>query len=157
MRLYLVQHGEAVAKEENPERPLSAKGRADVERMAAFLARGCPPIARVIHSRKMRAVDTARLLAKVLAPDCRLEEAVNGLSPNDATNLIADAAPEWDHDTLLVGHLPHIAKLASRLITGSDEAAVADFKPGAVACLERTENGDGWSLAWLVRPELLGT
>jgi len=30
MRVYLVQHGEAVSKEENPDRPLSEKGAADV-------------------------------------------------------------------------------------------------------------------------------
>ncbi len=31
MRLYLVQHGEALAKERDPERPLSGHGRADID------------------------------------------------------------------------------------------------------------------------------
>lgn len=37
MRLYLVQHGEALRKEENPERPLSDRGQETVRRVAAFL------------------------------------------------------------------------------------------------------------------------
>ena len=38
MRLYIVQHGDAVAKDVEPERPLSEKGRADIERLAGFLS-----------------------------------------------------------------------------------------------------------------------
>ena len=33
MRLYLVQHGEAVAKEVDPDRPLSEHGREDIVRL----------------------------------------------------------------------------------------------------------------------------
>ncbi len=37
MRLYLVQHGEAVTKAVDPDRPLSEQGRADVERLAIWM------------------------------------------------------------------------------------------------------------------------
>ena len=33
MRLYLAQHGDAVEKDVNSERPLSAKGKKDVEEL----------------------------------------------------------------------------------------------------------------------------
>ena len=46
MHLYLVQHGLAQPKDENPERPLSDRGRTDVGRMASFLARTRPAISR---------------------------------------------------------------------------------------------------------------
>ena len=36
IKLYLVQHGEALPKEDDPARPLSEKGQADVRRLAAF-------------------------------------------------------------------------------------------------------------------------
>ena len=36
MRLLLVQHGEAVPESEDPDRPLSARGRAEIEAVAAF-------------------------------------------------------------------------------------------------------------------------
>jgi broad specificity phosphatase PhoE len=38
MRLYLVQHGDAVPEQLDPERPLSAAGRQDVEAVARLLA-----------------------------------------------------------------------------------------------------------------------
>ena len=38
MRLLLVQHGEAVPEQVEPARPLSARGAADVARIAEFLA-----------------------------------------------------------------------------------------------------------------------
>ena len=38
IKLYLVQHGEAVPDAENPERPLTPRGREDIRRLAAFLA-----------------------------------------------------------------------------------------------------------------------
>jgi len=37
VRLYLVQHGEAVPEEVDPTRPLSEAGKLDVERLAWFL------------------------------------------------------------------------------------------------------------------------
>ena len=39
MRVYLVQHGDAVPKEVDPDRPLSDTGRQDIERLAKFLNR----------------------------------------------------------------------------------------------------------------------
>ena len=36
MRLYLVQHGEAKKVEEDPLRPLSEKGREDIQRVAKY-------------------------------------------------------------------------------------------------------------------------
>ena len=38
MKLYLVQHGEACAKDVDPQRPLTEQGRADVDRLARLLA-----------------------------------------------------------------------------------------------------------------------
>ena len=39
MKLYLVPPGDAVAKEVDPERPLSDRGRDEVRAMAGFLRR----------------------------------------------------------------------------------------------------------------------
>ena len=40
MRLFLVQHGNALTKDMDPERGLSESGKQDVANVAAFLARG---------------------------------------------------------------------------------------------------------------------
>ncbi len=88
-----------------------------------------------------------------------MEEAASGLAPNDATDALAGAIAGWSDDTMVVGHLPFLGRLASRLVAGSEEANVAAFQPGTVACLERADDGEdggGWTLAWMVRPELLG-
>jgi phosphohistidine phosphatase len=152
MRIYLVQHGEAVPAEVDPERPLRAAGEADVRRMAAVLRGSGVSVARVLHSGKRRAERTAEVLAAALEPKVR-PEARAGLNPNDATASVAQEAAGWEQDTMLVGHLPFMARLTSRLIAGREDAGVVAFRPGSVLCLERTEQR-AWTIAWMLRPEL---
>ena len=54
----------------------------------------------------------------------------------------------------MVGHLPHMGHLASRLVTGLDDVGVVSFEPGAVACLEAGEAT--WSVVWMASPSLIG-
>ncbi len=157
MHIYLVQHGAAVPKDEDPDRPLSDSGNEDIKRMASFLARSRVAAARVIHSGKLRALETALLLAEVLGPGPVVEEAASGLGPNDSTDAFFEAIDGWTEDTIVVGHLPFMATLVSRLVTGNEDDTVVHFKPGSVACLERGENGSGWTVQWFLRPELLGS
>jgi phosphohistidine phosphatase SixA len=53
---------------------------------------------------------------------------------------------------MVVGHLPFMAGLASRLLRGDEEASTVDFRAGTAACLERESSG-AWSLAWLIHPD----
>ena len=71
MKLYLAQHGEACPKEVDPERPLTDQGREDIERLTAFLGRAGIQVTRVIDSGKLRAAQTADLLAVGRARDPR--------------------------------------------------------------------------------------
>jgi phosphohistidine phosphatase len=57
-------------------------------------------------------------------------------------------------DTMVVGHLPFMAKLVSHLVTGDDSPTLVAYQPGAVVCLELIEKD--WQINWMVRPELLG-
>ncbi|GAB4280094.1 MAG: phosphohistidine phosphatase SixA [Deferrisomatales bacterium] len=155
MRLYAVQHGEAVDKAVDPERPLSGRGRRDVERLAAFLARQDLRRVQVVHSGKTRAAQTAELLAWAV----RAEPAAPGhpgLGPEDPVEPWVEALASREDDLLLVGHLPFLDRLVSALTAGSPEAGVARFVPGTAACLERVEPG-AWRLVWLVPPEVLAT
>ena len=153
MRLYLVQHGEAVPAEVDPARPLSERGREDVEAMAAFLVQGGVRAERVWHSGKRRAEQTAAILAAALAPTVT-PEARPGLNPNDPTDAVAREAAAWDRDVMLVGHLPFMARLASRLVAGREDAGVVAFAPGSVLCLERSDP-QRWTILWMIPPELL--
>ncbi|UCG32241.1 MAG: phosphohistidine phosphatase SixA [Phycisphaerales bacterium] len=153
MKLLLVQHGDALPKEKDPERPLSPRGRSEVERLAAFLGNSGLRLTRILHSGKLRAAQTAELLAARILPDAR-PEAATGLNPNDPTEQIATRAVRWNDDVALVGHLPHMAKLAARLLTDKEDTPTVAFVPGTAACLERV-GADQWTLAWMIRPDLL--
>jgi phosphohistidine phosphatase len=74
MRLCLVQHGAALAKEVDADRPLSEHGVRDVRRVAAFLKDAGIPVTRIVHSGKARAEQTAHLLAPAFSrhPHCNV-------------------------------------------------------------------------------------
>ena len=153
MKLYLVQHGEATAKEIDPQRPLTEPGKADVGRVAAGLARAGVGIERVIHSGKTRARQTAEILAHRVAPgiEAGVSDNINPLDEPSALDLQAIA--EGD-DTMLVGHLPYMARLVAYLVTGDSENTLVDYRPGSLVCLESNEDGS-WQINWMLRPELL--
>ena len=148
MRLYLVQHGDAVPE----QRPLSAAGRREVEAVARLLASKCTRAARVAHSGKLRARQTAELLAAALAPGT-VSETMTGLNPNDPVEPVVRSIAEWTSEVMLVGHLPFLGKLVARLVAGDERKPVAAFIPGTVVCLEQGETAH-WAITWMVRPEL---
>jgi phosphohistidine phosphatase len=154
MWLYLIQHGEAVAKEENRERPLSTVGREEVEKVAEFAVRNCcgiAPTTSIRHSGKLRARQTAELLAATL--HLRQAEAADGLQPLDDPALWGKRLREMTSDLALVGHLPHLSELASLLLCGEGAGEIVRFRMGGIVALKR-ENGK-WALHWQIIPEIV--
>jgi phosphohistidine phosphatase len=154
MRLYLVQHGEALPKEVDPDRPLSDRGRRDSERLAGFLAKRDIRVARIWHSGKTRACQTAELLTAAVAPGAETG-VLAGLAPNDPAGDFAGKLADWHDDTMVVGHLPFMARLVTRLVAKNDGGTMVAYRPGSLVCLERAEDG-AWAIAWMLRPELIG-
>ncbi len=118
MRLILVRHGLAAAKSDDPQRPLTRTGRQQLARLALFLAgTGLEPV-RIAHSGKLRAQQTAEMLAACFdrPPPLSIEP---DLAPNAAPESLAQACADWHEDTILVGHLPHLARLAALLLLGN--------------------------------------
>ncbi len=152
MRLYLVQHGEAKSKEEDPSRPLTDRGVRDVKRVAEFIARANVKVSLIVHSSKLRARQTAEIIAKELEVE-RMEES-EALNPLADPKIWASKLEERKEDLMLVGHLPHLSKLASLLITGREEEEVVRFTMGGIFCLERNEEGK-WAVLWALRPDML--
>ena len=152
MRLYLVQHGDAVPERLNPERPLSAAGRREVEAVARLLAGAGARVARVVHSGKLRAQQTAELLAVSVAPDT-VPEVMAGLSPNDPVEPMVRRIADWTSDVMLVGHLPFMGKLVARLVAGDEGKPVGAFVPGTGVCLEQ-DKANHWTIVCMVRPAL---
>lgn len=147
MRLYLVQHGEAKAESEDPDRPLTDRGAADVRRVArnAVERLGVRP-GRLVHSGRTRARQTTEIWAELL--DARPEEA-DGLAPGGDPSTWVERLQHETGDLLLAGHLPHLARLAGVLLAGDAERPVVTFRPGGLVGLEHGDTG--WSV-WVVLP-----
>lgn len=152
MKLYLVQHGDAVPKETDPERPLSDQGRQDVQSLAAVLKRAGIAVQRLLHSGKHRAEQTAHILAAAVLEQ-GAAQAVPGIAPGDDATVFAQTVNGWDRDTLVVGHLPFLARLVALLLCGDPGRELVCYRPGSVVCLERSASG-GWCVNWMLRPEL---
>jgi phosphohistidine phosphatase len=152
MELYLVQHGEAKSKAEDPQRPLTERGRDEVRRVAAFAARAGLKVNQIRHSGKRRAEETASILAKHLSP-AEGVLAVPGLAPMDDVRPIAQALQRETAPLMLVGHLPFMDRLAGLLVTGDPNNSAVRFRMGGIVCLEGA--GDDWAAKWVIRPELV--
>ena len=147
-RLYLVQHGQAKAESEDPERPLTDQGVDDVTRVARHcVERLAVRPARVLHSGKTRAHQTAEIWGGLLGVDV---EATDALAPNDDPTIWAERVDAETDDLMLVGHLPHLARLAGLLLTGADDRPVIQFRPGGLVALERIDTG--WEVSAALPP-----
>lgn len=153
MKLYLVQHGEAVTEEVNPKRPLTKKGRRDVTKIARFLKDNNVKLDIIWHSTKMRAIETAQIIAGSILPKPIVEEK-QGLAPNDSVNAILEEIAKANKDLMIVGHLPFLQKLVSLLFVGVEYQELIGFRQGGVVCLERKETR-AWQIMYLVIPEFL--
>jgi phosphohistidine phosphatase len=151
MEIYLVRHGEAESELFDPTQPLRERGRADVTRMARHAARIKVTVAEIRHSTKLRARQTAEILAAHLGPRHGLRE-TDDLEPTYDPGRARDAIEAAAEPLMLVGHLPHLARLASLLLAGIPNTDIVRFRPGAIARLERAERG--WVLDWLLTPEI---
>ncbi len=145
-----MRHGQARPEEEDPQKSLSYKGRAEVETVAAAAGRLHVEPARVLHSGKLRAEQTAMLLAGALGLAFEPELA-DGIGPNDEVGPWRAELEGHDEDVMLVSHLPFLNRLASLLLCGR-EGDVILFPTGSMLCLER--DGTGWQLVWLLTPEV---
>ena len=152
MRLHLVQHGDAVSKDLDPERPLTARGCEQVSRLGRLLAHGGIAVNRVLHSGKRRAEETATILAEALSPPGGVG-ILPGLNPRDPPEPLVEQVAGWREDTMLVAHMPILGRLASILLCKT-EASLVRFVPGTLVALERDEDGH-WRVAAVLPPEFL--
>jgi phosphohistidine phosphatase len=152
--LYLVQHGEAWPKTEDPDRPLTDQGRDDVSRVATFARRAGVEVHQVRHSGKLRAEETAAILAGELQP---VDGVVSlpGLAPKDDVRPVAELLARETRPLMFVGHRPFMDRLVGLLVTGDPNRTVVHFQKGGIVCLGRDPSSWTWSLCWAVAPELI--
>lgn len=156
MDIYLMQHGSATTSEEDPARGLTTSGRAAVNQVAARAA-GCGVQAgRCLHSGKLRAEQTARIIGEALGARV---ESLAGLNPSDPVHLIVDllraesgSAPGGG--IVIVGHLPFLDRLASVLIVGQQEAHPIRFQNAGLVKLVPKDETSGFAVSWILTPDL---
>jgi phosphohistidine phosphatase len=152
MDLYLVQHGEARPEAEDAARPLTESGRRDVEAVAAAAARiGIVP-RRIAHSGKLRALQTAEILASALRPPDGVHE-MPALGPKDDPATARSVVESAPGALMLVGHLPHLGRLTSSLLLDDTTREIVAFRMAAIVCLSR--GPEGWRLRFILTPELV--
>jgi phosphohistidine phosphatase SixA len=155
LELYLLRHAHAgdSTKWEGPdsERPLSPKGKRQSERLGAFLAeRGFAPDA-IVASPKLRARQTAQLVADALGIAISVDDRLAGpLDPDDIGEIVERVGGT---SVVLVGHDPDFSELLAAL-SGTE---YLPMKKAAFARIDMSlpiQPGGG-ILRWLVPPELI--
>jgi phosphohistidine phosphatase len=153
MTLYLVRHGEALDKGQDPSRPLTAQGRRDVESVAGLLKRAGIDVYQIRHSGKRRAEETAEILGQFLQPAGGIM-AVSGLAPNDDVRAQAELLKLENRPLMLVGHLPFLERLLSLLVAGKPDHTVLRLDKGSIVCLELDALSHAWVVHWAIGPAL---
>lgn len=151
-----MQHGAATSAEEDPSRPLTAAGRAGVDRVASRARTAGVRVDRCLHSGKLRAEQTARILGDAVGASV---ETRAGLDPSDPVQPIADwlqaqARVAPGSAIAVVGHLPFLDRLASLLVAGRVDAHAVAFQNAALVRLVPKVDAPGFAVAWILSPDL---
>jgi len=152
MALYLVQHGQSLPKDVDPDQGLSEKGVAETERIAGVAKGYNINVGQIRHSVKTRARKTADIFASALLPDGGVKE-VQGLKPMDDVAAFA-ASLNSDTNTMLVGHLPFMERMASYLVTGSIDTPLFRFQNSGIVCLDKDPDSESWIITWALMPNI---
>ena len=152
MALYLVQHGKSLSKDVDPEKGLSEEGVSEVQRIAEVAAGyGCR-VAKLSHSGKKRAKQTAEIFASHLNPEKGVEK-IDGINPLDDVAAFSETLAVNDN-VMLVGHLPFMERLTSYLIVRSIEPPLIKFQNGGIVCLDKQPDAQNWIIKWSLMPTI---
>ena len=151
MALYLVQHGKSLPKDVDPECSLSKEGVSEVKLIAGVAENYHVKVQKIFHSGKKRASQTAALLYDILKPPQEVAE-MPGLGPMDDVDAVVPKL-DVDANVMLVGHLPFMERLVSRLTTGRAEHTIFKFQNGGIVCLDQEEGGS-WHIKWALMPKI---
>ena len=134
MRLYLMQHALAYSSAEDSERPLNPDGVKQAKQSAHGIKRLGLNFDLIMTSPKRRAKQTAALVAEEVrypySDILNTEALMPERSPEELLELLQKESTE--SRILVVGHLPHLARLAETLTGGGDLV----FENAGLTCLE---------------------
>jgi phosphohistidine phosphatase len=155
LELYLLRHAHAGNPEEwtgdDAKRPLSQKGRRQAERLGTFLAQRALMPDSIVTSPKLRARQTAELVADALGTRVSVDDRLAGPLDVEDVEAISDGA--GGTSIMLVGHDPDFSDLCAALCG----APYMPLKKGTLARIDASlplQAGSG-ILRWLLPPDLL--
>ena len=149
MRLYLLRHGKAeVGSGSDAQRQLTPAGVSRMQTAARVIARLKIRPARIFSSPRVRARQTADIVAAAL--DCQVEVRGSldyGFSVADLPALHASLPPGTD--LLCVGHNPYLPMMVQELCGG-----YVTMKPGGLARIRLDPGERAGYLEWLIAPRV---
>ncbi|MFW6147787.1 MAG: SixA phosphatase family protein [Thermodesulfobacteriota bacterium] len=157
MEIYLMQHGLALPKEEDPEEGLSPEGDELIHASGKALSKMGIGFDAILASTKKRARQTAAIVAEEVAfPVGNIIETdkVKAKTPPEETIQVL-AELSGCTKVLIAGHLPSLAEVTSFFLTGGSKAAVI-FENGGCCRIDVEElPTHSGKLRWYVTPEQL--
>src|SRR3989338_4929289 len=141
MEIYLLRHGIAaqpgmISVAHDSERPLAPEGIQDMEKEALGLRRMGFAFDRIISSPYSRAHETAKIVSEALEFKGNIELNDSLIPEASSRNFVKILKSLTDDERILfVGYMPSLAEFVSRLLCGSDDAAL-NFKAGGFCCID---------------------
>lgn len=140
MDLILWRHADAEPGVPDKERRLTAKGRKQAKRVAAWLRKRLPKDAIVLVSPARRAIETAEALTDRYRTVPQLHTGTRGSEILDAAGW-----PDAGSTVVVVGHQPTLGRAAALALAGKE--ADWKIKKGAVWWLGRGKDEEGVEVA----------
>lgn len=146
----LIRHAIAEDGADDDARALSKEGRRRFRASVETLERIGVRFAKVLHSPKRRALETAGLLRSICDGDFEVTPLLTQ-KPSEELLALLDV-----HELAVVGHEPHLSSLLAWLVTGKTAlGGNFELKKGAVARLEGDPTPGGMRLRALWTPRVL--
>ena len=157
MEIYLMQHGPALPKDQDPDEGLSPEGKERIHASAQALKRMGVTLDAILSSPKKRSKETAAIVAEALGfPPGQILETIKVKAmtpPGETVQALSElSAP---HRVLVAGHLPSVAEVASFLLTEGPKATI-QFEMGGCCCIDVEDlSAHSGRLLWYLTPEQL--
>ena len=150
MAIFLVQHGISLPKDQDPEKGLSEKGRADTIKIAEVANTYKIPVSEIVHSGKKRGEQTAVIFNEILTAKVTCER-IDKIKPLDDVKVFGDGIDPLSN-VMVVGHLPFMERLVSYLTVSSEDLRIVKFQNSGIVCLDY-EDGS-WFIKWTLNPNI---
>jgi phosphohistidine phosphatase len=157
MEIYLMQHGPALPKDQDPEEGLSPDGKTRIQASGRGLKKMGVSFDAILSSPKKRSKETAAIVAEQVgfAQEKIVEtKKVKAMTPPEETvQALSELAGA--KRVLVAGHLPSVAEVASFLLTEGSKAAV-EFEMGGCCRIDAEElPTHKGRLRWYLTPDQL--